>query len=169
MPWGMPDEVYREAGDGPRVRRAHWVRVYLSLLCWAENHYWWSAIFKGFPSGGDWMGRDEPLKKTRQGERGWHWGIEGKGGKRTRGWRKTAAILWAGAVGPMGASVDAPGSLLKYNSDGFYVGFRTHLMSLPSYPDAMFTFTLGNWYSEPCAHDKSLLLESHRSLPSYTL
>lgn len=130
MHWGMLDEVYRETGDGPRERRAHRVRVYLSLLCWAENHYWWSAIFKGFPSGGDWMGRDEPLKKTRQGEWGWYQGIEGKGGKRTRGWRKAAVILSAGAVSPMGASVDAPGSILKYNTDGFYVDFRTHLMSL---------------------------------------
>lgn len=39
-------------------------------------------------------------------------------------------ILSEGAVSPMGASVDAPGSILKYNTDGFYVDFRTHLMSL---------------------------------------
>lgn len=40
----------------------------------------------------------------------------------------------------MGASVDAPGSILKFNTDGFYVDFRTHIMNL--FPDIVFAFRL---------------------------
>lgn len=50
-------------------------------------------------------------------------------GKHTRGLRKTAVILSVGAVSPIRESVDAPGSILKYNTDGFYVDFRSNLMN----------------------------------------
>lgn len=62
-----------------------------------------------------WMGRhggDECLRKGRQGMR-WHRGIEGEGGKRTNGWRKTALVVLAEAVDLMGALVDHSG--LKWN------------------------------------------------------
>lgn len=55
-------------------------------------------------------------------------------------------LLSVRAVGPMGASVDAPGSVLKYNTGGFYVDFRTYVMNpFPSNPDAVFAFTLKNY------------------------
>ena len=72
MHWGMDDGVYtqreRERGRNGECQ-AEWVHMYLSLLSWAENHYWRSAIFKGFPHC-CYMGRDggdEHLKIEMEG------------------------------------------------------------------------------------------------------
>lgn len=47
-----------------------------------------------------------------------------------QGMKKDSCDSVSGAVSPMGVSVDAPGAILKYNTDSFYVDFRTHIMDL---------------------------------------